>query len=149
MRWRTSNVLNSFTRAGQHAHLRGEEREELVADVRMAVHHLAKHRGRHARDHGIGHRHDACRTRPAVERGELAEELALAEIAQDDLGPGNRPDRHAQASMRDEEQVDGVVFVFDQPLVGPGPSPDALAIKPLYKVRASDRNRTKRAKVSD
>ncbi len=81
---------------GQHANLGRQQRQKLVADVRIIVHRLAEHGFRHFGDDRIGDRDDRGRARQAVDGCELAEIFSVAKVAQDHFLAGNRLDQDPQ-----------------------------------------------------
>jgi len=103
----------------------------------MLVHRRAKHRGRHAADGDVEHRHDAGRAWLVIDRGELAKEFAGLDLAQQHLAAA-RLDDHPHGAGDDEEDVVARILVVEQPLAGGRALPRALAIE-LFDRRGRQR----------
>lgn len=86
---------------GQHPDLGDKRLEQLIAGIRVLMHRLPEHAGRHARDQRVGDGEDAGRARALVDGRQLAEELAVADVAQDHLAAGGSDaDAHVAPSTK-------------------------------------------------
>jgi hypothetical protein len=116
---------------GQGSYLVSQQREQLIAHVRMGMDRREENRCRHACHRHVGHCDDPCRARPVVNRPELSEELASIDLAQQDLTTGDRLQLDADGSTDDEENIAACVLIIDDPLVTGCATPGALGVEKI------------------
>ena len=87
------------------AHALRQEPQQAVGDRRRGEDDLAEHRRRHDADLAACERGDVRRAADPVDRGELAEHLPAAHLAEDDLLAGLGADQDAHVAGGEEIDV--------------------------------------------
>src|SRR5262245_24918742 len=95
----------------------------------MGMHALAEHTGRHAGHGGAGNSDDAGGARLPVDSGELAEEIAGADVAEDHLAAAGCRDERADGAADHEEDIRAAFAAAQDLLLGFVPTPEALFVQ--------------------
>src|SRR5258708_1410271 len=96
---------------GHAADLGDQQLDQLGRHDAVAAQQLEEGLGRHARHHAVGERRTRRRARPAVDRRELAEDVAGLELGIDDLASLGADAVGAHRAAQDEEDIVGGILV--------------------------------------
>ena len=116
---------------GEHAHLRGEQREHAVANFGASMHDLAEHAGGiFATVASVTATIEAERGPPSI-AASSPKNSPSPNVAQDRILAGNRLNLHAHFASRDEIQVRAPVVVIENASPACGAAPNALRVETL------------------